>query len=236
MKRFLLVVLSLCLFCVSLFAGDVAVFDDIGFSADGKTYLFGQYGTTDKTFRGYAEIYAVDIENNSFRPNGIYRTNATESTAGKSGASVYDELKKKNTTWLSSWKAAPAEMSEILYIRPYNTNASENEIVVRDFEHSAVANTMQYTFKLVPYVEGKGASMTSSFYITVEKKDGNGKLLNKIVAGSPDVKRRGISGYAIEKIVCDKTATKFVIIVEKTSEEENAAPSVRYMVETFVLK
>ena len=127
-------------------------------------------------------------------------------------------------------------MAEILYIRPYNTNVTENEIVVRDFEHSAAANTMQYTFKLVPYVEGKGASMTSSFYITVEKKDGNGKLLNKIVAGSPDVKRRGISGYNIEKIVCDKTATKFVIIVEKISEEENAAPSVRYMVETFVLK
>ena len=62
------------------------------------------------------------------------------------------------------------------------------------------------------------------------------ELLNKIVAGSPDVKRRGISGYNIEKIVCDKTATKFVIIVEKISEEENAAPSVRYMVETFVLK
>ena len=28
-------------------AGDAAVFDDIGFSADGKTYLFGQYGKTD---------------------------------------------------------------------------------------------------------------------------------------------------------------------------------------------
>ena len=61
-------------------------------------------------------------------------------------------------------------------------------------------------------------------------------MINKIVAGSPDIKRRGISGYAIEKIICDKTATNFVIIVEKISEEENAAPSVRYMVETFVLK
>ena len=236
MKRCILVVLSLCLFCGFLFAGDVAVFDDIGFSEDGKTYLFGQYGTTDKTFRGFAEIYAVDIESNSFKTNGIYRTNATEATAGKSGNTVYEELKKKNNTWLSSWKAAPAGISEILYIRPYNTKNAENEIVVRDFEHSKVGNTTQYTFKLVPFVEGKGASVYSSFYITVEKKDGSGKLIDKIVAGSPDVKRRGISGYAIEKIMCDKTATKFVIVVEKISEEENSAPSVRYMVETFVLK
>lgn len=236
MKRCILVVLSLCLFCGFLFAGDVAVFDDIGFSEDGKTYLFGQYGTTDKTFRGFAEIYAVDIESNSFKTNGIYRTNATEATAGKSGNTVYEELKKKNNTWLSSWKAAPAGISEILYIRPYNTKNAENEIVVRDFEHSKVGNTTHYTFKLVPFVEGKGASVYSSFYITVEKKDGSGKLIDKIVAGSPDVKRRGISGYAIEKIMCDKTATKFVIVVEKISEEENSAPSVRYMVETFVLK
>lgn len=236
MKRFIFVILGLFLFCASIFAGDVAVFDDIGFSADGKTYIFGQYGTTDKTFRGYAEIYAVDIEKNAFVTNGIQRTNATESTAGKSGFSIYDELKKKSATWLSSWKAAPAEFSEVLYIRPYNTKTAENEIVVRDFEHSTAADTTQFSFKLVSYAEGKGTSMTSSFYITVEKKDSNGKLLNKIVAGSPDVKRRGISGYAIEKIMCDKTATKFVIIVEKTSEEENAAPSVRYMVETFVLK
>ena len=100
MKRCILVVLSLFLFCGFLFAGDVAVFDDIGFSEDGKTYLFGQYGTTDKTFRGFAEIYAVDIESNSFKTNGIYRTNATEATAGKSGSSVYEELKKKNSVCL----------------------------------------------------------------------------------------------------------------------------------------
>lgn len=236
MKRVLFVVLSFFLFCGTLFAGDVAVFDDIGFSADGKTYLFGQYGTTDKTFRGYAEIYAVDIESNSFKKNGIYRTNATESTAGKSGSSIYDELKTKNSDWLSSWKAAPAEISEVLYIRPYNSKTAESEIQVRDFEHSSSANTIEYSFKLVPYKEGSGASVYSSFYITVEKKDASGKLLGKIVAGSPDVKRRGISGYAIEKIMCDETATKFVIVVEKLSEEENAAPSVRYMVETFVLK
>ena len=219
-----------------LFAGDVAVFDDIGFSADGKTYLFGQYGTTDKTFRGFAEIYAVDIESNSFKTNGIFRTNATEATAGKSGNSVYEELKKKNASWLSSWNASPAEISEVLYIRPYNSKTADNEIVVRDFEHSTADNTTQFTFNLVPFTEGQGTSIYSSFYITVEKRDGSGKLLNKFVAGSPDVKRRGISGYAIEKIMCDKTAKKFVIVIEKISEEESAAPSVRYMVETFVLK
>ncbi len=236
MKRVLFIILSFCIFCGTLYAGDVAVFDDIGFSADGKTYLFGQYGTTDKTFRGYAEIYAVDIASNSFKTNGIFRTNATEATAGKGGAVVYDELKKKNTSWLSSWKASPAEITEVLYIRPYNSKTVENEVVVRDFEHSSSANTIQYSFKLVPFKEGSGASVYSSFYITVEKKDSAGKLLGKLVAGSPDVKRRGISGYAIEKIMCDSTATKFVIVVEKISEEENAAPSVRYMVETFVLK
>ena len=42
-------------------AGDAAVFDDIGFSADGKTYLFGQYGKTDVNYKPWAEIYTVDV-------------------------------------------------------------------------------------------------------------------------------------------------------------------------------
>lgn len=236
MKRFISAVLIFCAFCSVLSAGDVSVFDDIGFSADGKTYIFGQYGTTDKTFRGYGELYAVDIESNTFKTNGIYRTNPTEATSGKNGSTVYGELTKKNASWLSAWNAAPAELSEVLYIRPYNSKTAENEITVRDFEHSPEDDLYSYTFKLVPYYEGSGTAISSSFYITVEKKDGEGKVLDKIIAGSPDVKRRGISGYAIEKIMCDKTAASFVIVVEKTSVEEDAAPSVRYMVETFCLK
>jgi len=78
-----------------LFAGDVARFVDIGFSADGKTYFFGQYGKIDNKFLPYAEIYAVDVKKNDF-----IKTFKTEGTSQmQNGSSIYEELLAKNTTF-----------------------------------------------------------------------------------------------------------------------------------------
>ena len=71
MKKYIFGLMFVLVSCFA-FAGDVAAFEDIGFSADGKTYLFAEYGITDKDFQGYAEIYAVDIEKNDFLKNGVF--------------------------------------------------------------------------------------------------------------------------------------------------------------------
>ena len=234
-KRFFVIPLVIFLTICCVYAGDVAAFDDIGFSADGKTYIFGQYGITDKDYQGYAELCAVDIETNEFRKDGFFKTSASKETSGKSGAVVYEALKSSHSYWLDSWKATPASIGDILYIRPYNSRQGATEISVKDFEHSTIDNVCSYSFKLVPYKEGKGKNVVSSFFIAVEKKDANGKVLANFTAGTPSVKRKGISGYSIEKIMCTPDAKNFVILIEKTSEED-AAPSLRYMVETFSIK
>lgn len=233
MKRGLLIILAV-LCAALLYAGDVAAFDDIGFSADGKTYVFGQYGITDKTFQGYAELYAVDIDSNEFVSSGIFRTQPSAATAGKGGREVYDALLSKNSAWLSNWKAAPAGIMNTLFMRTDEAKNVTSPIIVNDYEHSEEGKLCSYTFTLVPFVQGSGDSVVSSFYINVEKKDADGNQIAKFVAGSPDVKRKGITGYAIDKIMCDDAGSRFVIVVEKLSEE-TAAPSVRYMVETFKL-
>lgn len=233
MKRGVLIILAV-LCAALLYAGDVAAFDDIGFSADGKTYVFGQYGITDKSFQGYAELYAVDIDSNEFVPSGYFKTEPSSATAGKGGREVYDALLSRNSNWLSKWEAAPAGIMNTLFIRTDEAKEATLPVTVNDYEHSEEGNLCSYTFTLVPYVQGTGASAVSSFYINVEKKDADGNQLAKITAGSPDVKRKGICGYAIEKIMCDEAGSRFVIVVAKYSEE-NSAPSVRYMVETFKL-
>ena len=53
------------------FAGDAAVLVDSGFSADGAYYIFGQYGKTDKSFQGWAEIYTVDVAGNDYVDGGV---------------------------------------------------------------------------------------------------------------------------------------------------------------------
>jgi hypothetical protein len=158
----------------------------------------------------------------------------SKSTTGKSGSFVYNSLKEKNAKWLSSFNATPVSIDDILYIKPNDSKNSTETITVTDFVHTTQENPLAYSFTLVPYFEGSGKSLVSSFYIVVEKTDKDGNQLEKIVVGNPDVKRKMISSYAIEKIFCSKDAKNFVIVVEKRSEE-NGVPTIRYMVETFQL-
>ena len=62
-------------------AGDVATFVDKGFSEDGRYYVFGQYGKTDKKFQGWAELYQVDIAANDYTDNGVFKTKPSAVTA-----------------------------------------------------------------------------------------------------------------------------------------------------------
>ncbi len=229
-KKTVLSVLLSLLCAASLFAGDVATFDDIGISADGNTYLFGQYGMTDSSYQGYAELYAVDISENNFVKGGVKKTEPSKTTAKISGAAVYEELKGSNKNWLAGFHAAPASIENTLYLRSDSKKAPTESISVTDFARSENGKPVTYTFTLIPTVEKKGTEVVSSFYITVQRVvDGQGQT---IIAGNKDIKRKDITGYAIEKIMVDATGTRFIIVVEKTADSDKG-PEVRYMVETF---
>ena len=92
MKKSILCTLVAFLCLSALFAGDVATFVDKGFSEDGKYYIFGQYGKTDKKFESWAEIYQVDIEKNDWVDGGVFITPPSSVTADKSGVEVYEAL------------------------------------------------------------------------------------------------------------------------------------------------
>ena len=51
MKR-LFTTIAVLTVAVLAFAGDAAAFVAVGFSRDGKTYVFGQYGKTEGSFQG----------------------------------------------------------------------------------------------------------------------------------------------------------------------------------------
>ena len=75
---------------------DVAEYADLGFSPDGKYFVFAQYGVTDKDFEPYAEIYTVDVAKNDFLKNGIYKVNPGTIKSVKSGFAVFEDLYNKN--------------------------------------------------------------------------------------------------------------------------------------------
>lgn len=234
MPKRIIIISVLVYMCTFLVAGDVATFVDEGFSQDGKTYVFAQYGSLDKVWQGFAEIYTVDIVQNDYVDEGCFETSASSRTAGKTGLSVYEDLFKKNSNYLNALLLKPVNIEHILYIKN-DSKEPLDEIIFQDFEGSTEKKPTTYHITLVPWYSGKTASSVSSFFISVEKRDKNGNLLEKQVAGNPDIKRTGVIGYSIEKIMRSPDGKSLIFVVEKTLETTNGT-SIRYMVETLVVK
>lgn len=70
----------------SAYAGDIAAFNPLGFSPDGKVFAFEQYGIQDGSGFPYSEIFVIDTEKDSFLPGTPYRVRIDDENAGLSAA------------------------------------------------------------------------------------------------------------------------------------------------------
>ncbi len=215
----------------TIVAGDVSAYVDEGFSADGKIYVFGQYGSIDKTWQGYASIYTVDIEKNDYVDGAVFSTPASSKTAGKNGHTLYTDLRNKNASYLSSLGLTTVGIDNVLYLAS-DSNVATDKIVITDFEQSNKDDSNTYNIKLTPWYSGNTSLAKSSFFITVEKQDDKGEVIAKQVIGNPDIKRNGVIGYSIEKIIKSPDEKSFIFLIEKTHATSNGI-SKRYMVETL---
>jgi predicted secreted protein len=232
MAKRILCVISL-LFAVTLaFAGDAASFVDIGFSSDGRTYIFGQYGKTDKKFQAYAEIYTVDVARNDFVSGDVFITPPSASSGNRSSLAVFEELKQRNSYALNRYAYAQVPVSNILYLRENESKPSQDLISFEDFERVTSTVPLVYEIKLLPSYEGSGKNVQSTLDIVVETKDKAGNVTDRVYVGNPSVKRKGVSGYAVSKVFTDPSGKSIVIVLEKTVIDDTGT-SIRYMVETF---
>lgn len=230
MKKSVICSLILAFGLTALSAGDVATFVDKGFTSDGRYYLFGQYGKTDKNFQGWAEIYQVDIAENDYVENGVFKTKPSAVTSGKGGKEVYEALEAKSYYYLQNLKTETANPDHILYILDDVNKKGTDEIVFKDFRGSEIENPNTYHIQLVPTMRGAGKNVKSSFYINLDIKNGEGKTLRSYQIGSPDIERKGVTSYKIERIFCDKSEQNLIFVIEKMIEDDTGT-SIRYMVE-----
>ena len=222
--RKLYTITVMAIFAAVVYAGDLANFVNLGFSADGTKFAFGQYGLQDKTYRAYAEIYAVDVAANTFLPNGIFRTSPSKQTDGKESKSTFLALQNRAQVSLSQWGISETRQGRVLYVQTEATEGNQT-LFFRDFqtsdEYTVVLNTTQKS------------KTESSFYLTVEKTKPNGTKIKKDV-GRPDYVRKGVKNYAVKKILMHDTSCALIFIIEK-KEHTAAGDSFRYMVEATLI-
>ncbi len=235
MKKFVLAASVFALASAFLSAGDVAVFVDGGFSSDGKSYVFGQYGKTDVKFQGWAELYQVDIKSNDYVDGGVFRIKPTAVTSDKSGKEVFEALEAKSYYYMKNLACEKADVEHVLYVLDNGQKSGSDEIVFKDFRSSSVDSQNSYHVQLVPTFSGNGKDIKSSFYIMLEKRNASGDVILRQKIGSPQIVRKGVSGYRIERIMSDRSEKKLIFVVEKMTEDDTGV-SVRYMVEAAELK
>ena len=227
-------VFSICLILMLsvsvMWAGDTAFFVDLGFSPDGKTFMFGQYGVLSPSLRPWADVNVVDITTNSFVPNGrLSNTQNTPIRAGQDGSGILYQLLANNASLTSRYRIDFQNQGQPLYIsRNESPSAYGETIDFRDF-----ISGKSYNARLVPTINGSGMSARSSFYISLDVRSSNGTTRNYTV-GTPGVVRDRIISYNIKKVLVDSTGNSLVFVIEMKRAAENSH-DIRYMVEVIRL-
>lgn len=224
MRKSLILLSLYALFSFSVYAGDVANFVNLGFSPDGKKFAFGQHGIKDGTYEAYAEIYLLDIENNNFLPNGIFKTSPTKNTYGADSKSTFLALLNRAQPYLTRQNISQSFQGRPLYSQT-DENKNDKTLLFRDFETND-----EYT--VIMYMEKKG-NMEASFFITADIIKPNGAKIKKQI-GRPEYSRKGVKAYSIKKVLIDNTNSAIVFIIEK-KEHDKTGDSIRYMAEVMPL-
>jgi predicted secreted protein len=215
----------------SVWAGDTAVFVDLGFSPDGRTYMFGQYGVQSGSLRPWADLYIVDVPNNNYVSGGrISYTHDRSVVAGQDGSGALYRLIARNAALADRYNIGFLFQGQPLYISPNNgTSSSGESIEFRDFEKSA-----SFRASLSASIEGSGTSAQSSFYISLERRGNDGSVKTYVV-GNPGIKRQGVTGYQIRKVMVAPRDGSIIFVIEMKKQNSSGGVDIRYMVEALRL-
>ncbi len=231
LKRKIFLISIFALIGASLWAGDIATFVDMGFSPDGKIYMFGQYGIESETLRPWANLYIVDVPLNNFVSGGrITYTHPNPVVAGQDGSGALYRLAARNAAIAERYRIDYLFQGKPLYIALEDNSTEEHrtEISFRDFESG-----VDYRASLVPYVEGSGAGLKSSFYINLESTARNGSR-RAYTVGTPQLKRPLISSYTIKKVMIAPEDGSMIFVIKMTRQTDTGY-DIRYMVEAVRL-
>ncbi|MDR1229778.1 MAG: DUF2259 domain-containing protein [Spirochaetaceae bacterium] len=221
--------IAFSLLCAArVFAGDVASFVDLGFSEDGRIFMFAQYGVSEDSLKPWAEMRIVDVRANDFVSDGRFNyTHNDRIAAGQDGSGALFRLISRNAPTIERYAIPFLHQGIPLYISLADGHAPDGDAVnFRDFEKE-----MTYTAKLVPYTEGNGATLRSSFYIQLSRTEKNGAN-RMFTVGTPDIKRNGVQSYSIKKALTAPDRSSVVFVIEMRVQTGNG-PNIRYMVETL---
>jgi predicted secreted protein len=222
--------LSVCILLVAAAAwsGDVAQFDNLGFSSDGRYFMFGQHGILEKTSYPYAEIYIVDVPANAFVPQGTKKVSYTKAVdPGSTGLGALLNALDDMSAQKRQFRIDHLVTGRLLYLLVDGVNPAET-LEFRDFQ----AGT-RYAVTLVQTPGAKDGEPAAAFSLKVTVTGRDGKARD-VAVGNPGLQRAGVRTYRVKQVVLGPDGAALVFVIQK-EELEGQSVNVRSMVETVRL-
>jgi predicted secreted protein len=221
--------LALILFfgLAGLWAGDTATFVDLGFSPDGRIFVFAQYGVQSGTLRPWADLFVVDVERNNFVSGGrVSYVHDHPVLSGQDGQGALHQIIARNAGLSERHRVNHCFQGRPLYIAGDDSFVQAAEF--RDF-----ASGDSYRAVLVQQHEGSDANLRSSFHISIERtlRDGSRRTYT---VGTPQLRRPLISSYRIREVIVSPNGASMILVIEMI-RQEGANTDIRYMVEALRL-
>ena len=220
----------LLILTTTLWAGDSAVFADLGFSPDGKIFMFAQYGVQSGTLKPWADLFVVDVARNNFVSGGkVSYIHDAPVIAGQDGSGALYRIIAKNANMADQYRINFLNQGQPLYIAMNGGSAGPGEnIEFRDF-----ISGNSYKANLVPYTEGSGQNLKSSFFINLESSSA-ANVRRTYTVGNPQIKRDLIEEYRIKKVMIAPTDGSMIFVIEMKKQSANGF-DIRYMIEAVRL-
>ena len=221
-KRVTLIGVLFLLVALAASAGDMAQFVNLGFSADSKYFMFGQYGVSEKTLAPYAETFVVDVAKNAFTAQGVRKVAYTRAAEpGTSGLGALLTVLGDALPQTRQYGIDHMLPGRLLYILVDGVPAEEL-LEFRDFQTGR-----SYAVRLI-------RSGTTSFHISASVTEKNGTV-REITAGDPAIQRPGVKSYLVRQILLAPDGNSLVFVIQR-DEQDTKGSNIRYMVETVRIR
>ena len=225
MRRWFTLIALVGLVTGTAVGGDIATFENLGFSEGHGVFVFGQYGVGGDESRPFAEIYVVDVAGNRFVSGGVFSLTSSEPIAlGQDGRGAFYTLLGQARELLTEQRVDHLSTGRPVYVLVDGEEPRER-LTFRDFNTSR-----RYDVRLLQERRGEGDDTSAAFHVELAIT-GPDDAVRTLTIGRPSYFRGGVASYRITQILSGPDDRAVVIVVEMRTPDG----SIRYMVETAAL-
>lgn len=232
-RAILIAAILWCGMTVGAWAGDVAVFKNLGFSPDSRYFQFAQYGIDAVTQNPWVETFIVDVVRNEFTVGGKARSSFPVGvTLGDDGLKALFAHLERYGAERARWKLDYLQQGRPIYFRV------TGEATAQDYDNLQVLDYKTgrtYTVSMKKTITPRGAAVSSSFFLNLSVKDKSGRELGSYKVGNPGIVRAGVQNYTVTQMILTPNERSLIFVIEKEEADGQGGVNLRSMVETVTL-